>query len=47
MRVLENGVLRRILGPERDEKMGVKKTTERGALYASPYINWMIKLSRT
>jgi hypothetical protein len=32
LRVFENGVLRRILGPKRDKVMGVEKTTYGAAL---------------
>ena len=49
LRVLENGVLRRIFGPKRDEVKGDWRklhNEELNDLYSSPNIVWVIKYGR-
>jgi hypothetical protein len=49
LRVLENGVLRRIFGPKRDEVTGEwrkQQNEELNDLYCSPNIVWVIKSRR-
>jgi hypothetical protein len=49
LRMLENGVLRRIFGPKRDEVMGEWRrlhNEELNDLYSPPSIVWLIKSRR-